>query len=53
MGDRPTEGVACLRRMIYVERVEIARQTREPDDVRLGHGPARAFPLVANDEIVK
>jgi len=53
MGHRSAEGVADLRRMIYVKWVEIARETCKPHDVRLGHGPARAFPLVTNDEIIK
>jgi hypothetical protein len=51
--DRSAEGVAGLRRMIYVERVEIARESRKPYDVRFGHCPTRAFPLVTNDEIIK
>ncbi len=53
MGDWAAEGVADLRRMIYVERIEIARETREPHDVGLSHRPARTFPLVAHDEIIK
>jgi hypothetical protein len=53
VGDRPAEGVADLRRMIYVERIEIAGETRKPHDVRLGHGPAWAFPLVTHDKIMK
>jgi hypothetical protein len=53
VSDWAAEGVAGLRRMIYVERVEIARKSRKPDDSRFGHRPTRTFPLVANDEIIK
>ena len=53
VGDRSAKGVADLRRMIYVERVEITRKTREPHYIRFGHRPARALPLVAHHEIVK
>jgi hypothetical protein len=53
VGDWAAEGVADLRRMIYVERIEIAREPCEAHNVRLGYGPARTFPLVAHDEIFK
>jgi hypothetical protein len=53
VGDRAAEGVADVRRMIDVERIEIAREAREPHDVRLGYSPPRTFPLVAHDEIIE
>ena len=38
--------------MIDVQRVEIAGNTREGDDVRDGDRPPRAFPLVTDDQVV-
>ena len=39
--------------VVDVERVEVARQSREGDDVGLGDGPTRALPLVADRQVVE
>ena len=53
VGDGAAEGVADLRRMVDVERIEISRETCEVHDVRFRHCPSWTFPFVADDEIIE
>ena len=46
-------GPLLRRMMIHVERIEVAGKPGEQDDIRLGDRPSRAFPLVADDQIVE
>ena len=39
--------------MIDMQRVEISRKSGEQDDIRFGDGSPWAFPLIADDEIIK
>jgi hypothetical protein len=36
-----------------VKGVEISRESGEKHHVSLGHGSSRAFPLVADDQVIK
>ena len=53
MGDGPAERTAFRRMMIHMQGIEIPRNPREQDDIRLGDRPSRALPLVADDQIVE
>src|SRR5262249_4916219 len=39
--------------VIDMQRVIVAREAREPDDVGLGDGPPRTLPLVARHQVLK
>jgi len=53
MSDRPTKRTAFGRDVIHVDRVKISGESREQNNIRLSHGPARTLPLIADDEVVK
>jgi hypothetical protein len=53
MSDRPTKRAAFGRDVIHVDRVKISGESREQNNVCLSHRPARALPLIADDEVVK
>jgi hypothetical protein len=39
--------------VVHMDWVKISGESREQDDIRLGHRPAGALPLIADDEVVK
>jgi hypothetical protein len=39
--------------MVRVKGVEVSRESREKYHVGLGHGSSRAFPLVADYQVIK
>jgi hypothetical protein len=53
MRDRFAERALTRGLMIHVERVIISREPGESHHVRGGDRPARAFPLVADRQVVK
>jgi hypothetical protein len=53
MSDRPTIRAALGRDVVHMDWVKISGESREQDDIRLGHRPAGALPLIADDEVVK
>ena len=53
MRDGLAKWAAIRRGVIDMDRVEISREAREQDDIRLRHGPSRTLPFIADDEIIK
>jgi hypothetical protein len=39
--------------MVDMEGVEVSGESGEQDHIRFRHGPSRAFPLIADDKIIK
>jgi hypothetical protein len=39
--------------MVDVKGIEVSRESGEKHHVSFGHGPSRAFPLVADDQVIK
>ena len=48
-----TERAAPGELVVDVDRVEIAGKTGEVDDIGLGDRASWAFPLVADDQVIK
>jgi hypothetical protein len=53
MSDRPAKRAEFGRDVIHVDWVKISGESREQDNIRLGHRPTRALPLIADDEVIK
>ena len=53
MSHGPAEGIALSGRMVDMERIKIARQSREEDNIGFRHGPSWAFPLITDHEIIE
>jgi hypothetical protein len=53
MSDRPAKRAEFGRDVIHVDWVKISGESREQDNIRLGHRPTRTLPLIADDEVVK
>ena len=53
MSDWPAERTAVRRGVIHMDRIEIPRESREEDDLRLGQRPAWTLPLVADVQLVE
>ena len=53
MSHGPAEGIASGGRMIDMERVKIARQSGEEDNIGFRHGPSWALPLITDHEIIE
>ena len=47
------EGTPAGFLVVHVQRIEVAGNAGKGRDVRLGHGPTRAFPLVADGQIIE
>jgi hypothetical protein len=51
--DRPSERALFGGGMIDVNGVEIPREAREEDDIRLRHRPPRGLPFITDDQVVE
>ena len=53
VGHWTAERTGLARCMVDMQGIEVSGQACEKDDVGLGHGPSRAFPLIADSQIVE